>query len=184
MTTRVLGAAGLALYAVHAARHAIFREPEHLLWLCNVAAVAVAAGMLLARPMLNAIGLLWLVVGNPLWLIDLARGGELLPTSLLTHGVGFLLGLVGLRRLGLPRGAWWRSVLAGLVLLAVTRAITPPSADVNLVYTVWPADGTALRATLATLGVVVPGAAAVLLVEWALRRLGGRQLEMCGADGR
>lgn len=171
MTTRVLGAAGLALYAVHAARHATFRQPEHLVWLCNVAAVAVGAGLLLGRPMLNAVGVLWLIVGDPLWLIDLMRGGELLPTSLLTHGAGLVLGIVGLRRLGLPRGAWWRAVLAGLVLLTVTRAITPAAADVNLVYTLWPADGTALRTTLATLALVVPGAAAVLLVERALRRV-------------
>jgi hypothetical protein len=171
VTTRVLGAAGLALYAVHATRHAIFRQPEHLLWLCNVAAVIVGAGLLLGRPMLNAIGVLWLIVGDPLWLIDLIRGGELLPTSLLTHAAGLVLGLVGLRRLGLPRGAWWRAVLAGLVLLAVTRAITPAAADVNLVYTVWPTEGTAVRATVATLALVVPGAVAVLLVEWALRRV-------------
>jgi len=170
VTTRALGAAGLALYAVHAARHATLRQPEHLLWLCNVAAVAVGGGLLLGRPMLNAIGVLWLIVGDPLWLVDLIRGGELLPTSLLTHGAGLVLGLVGLRRLGLPSGAWWRAVLAGLVLLAVTRALTPAAADVNLVYTFWPADGRAPRVAGAV-ALVGVGAVAVLLVEWALRRV-------------
>lgn len=171
MTTRTLGVVGLGLYAVHGARHVMVRQPEHLLWLCNVAAVVVGAGLLLARPLLNAIGLSWLIVGDPLWLADLARGGELLPTSLLTHGAGLVLGFVGLRRLGLPRGTWWRAVVAGMVLLAVTRAVTPAAADVNLVYTLWPPAATALRWALATVALVVPGAAAVLGVEWALRRV-------------
>ncbi len=70
--------------------------------------------------------------------IDLATGGELIPTSFLTHVVGFALGLHGVRRLGFPRGTWWKATLAFVAVWPVTRLLTPRAANVNLAFFVHP----------------------------------------------
>jgi len=80
---RVLGIVAFVFYAIHATAHLYRGEPYDLLWACNVAAVLVALGLLLRNATLNAIGLLWLCFGTSLWILDLATGGEFLPTSTL-----------------------------------------------------------------------------------------------------
>jgi hypothetical protein len=131
------GALALLFFGVHAAVHVVRREPWDLLWSCNVACLLVGIGCVSGHALPVAIGVLWLSFGVPLWLIDLATGGAMLPTSPLTHVGGLALGLAGTRELGWPAGAWWKAV-AGLGLLTeACRFVTPRAANVNLAFSVW-----------------------------------------------
>src|SRR5579871_4400833 len=131
-----LGLAALACYAVHAGYHLARGHPEDLLWACHLGAALIGVGILARAATLNGIGLLFVAFGTPLWLLYLSSGGEFLPTSLLTHVGGLVIGLFGVRRLGMPAGVWWRAVtaLAGLILLC--RLITPAQANVNVAFAV------------------------------------------------
>jgi hypothetical protein len=133
-----LAIAAFCSYLAHAAVHLNRGEPYDLLWGCHVAVVLVGAGLLAARPILNAIGLLWGCFGLPIWLIYLFTGGEFMPTAVLTHVGAIAFGVAGVRVLGLPRGVWWKALCAYLALWAVTRVVTPPGANVNLAFSVWP----------------------------------------------
>ena len=133
-----LGVIALACYATHAAWHLAHHRPDDLLWACHLACVLVGVGLLASSPTLVAIGVSWLSFGLPLWAIDLATGGEFLPTSVLTHVVGFALGILGVRRLGFPRGTWWKAALAFVALWPITRALTERAANVNLAFSVHP----------------------------------------------
>ena len=93
---------------------------------------------LLEQPVVVAVGVLWLLVGLPLWLLELAGGGEFIPTSLLTHVLGLVVGLVGVWRLGMPEGAWWKATLALLVLNQLCRWVTPVKANVNVAFAIHP----------------------------------------------
>jgi hypothetical protein len=132
-----LGTVAVACYAAHAAVHLGRGEPQDLLWACHVAALLVGAGFLFASPTLNAIGFLWSCYGTPLWILDLATGGEWMPTALLTHFTGLVIGFIGVRRLGLPRHAAWKAMAAYALLFLATRALTPPRANVNLAFSVY-----------------------------------------------
>jgi hypothetical protein len=132
------GALALAFAAAHAAYHLARGEPWDLLWMCNVAPVLVGIGLLAGYAMWNAVGLLWLALGVPLWLLDLALGGAIIPTAFLTHLGGGALALFGARRLGVPRGSFAVALVALLALAAVSRFATPPGTNVNLVFSVWP----------------------------------------------
>lgn len=134
----VYGLLALAFYLVHAATHLRHRQPENIAWSCHVATVLVGLGFLLGSPTLNAIGFLWLLVGNAAWLIDLYNGAALIPTSLLPHVGGLVLSIVGLYRFGMPRHVWWRAIACLLLLQQVTRLVTPRSANVNIAFRVWP----------------------------------------------
>jgi hypothetical protein len=132
------GLLALAFYAVHTVHHLRHHQPENALWACHLASVLVGAGLVFRSPSANAIGFLWLVLGVPLWLTDLAGGAPFLATSLLTHVGGFVLALYGLALLGMPEHAWWKAIVAFVALQQVTRVLTPPAANVNLAFAVWP----------------------------------------------
>ncbi len=135
---RWLGSLALACYAVHAGFHGYHGRFADALWGCHVASLLIAAGAFSERPTPVAIGVLWLCFGNPLWILDLSTGGELLPTSVFTHVGGFIIGVLLLKRLGVPRHAWWQAALAFLGLLGVTRLLTPRASNVNLAFAVAP----------------------------------------------
>jgi hypothetical protein len=168
-----LGVAAVSFYAVHAGQYLLRRQPENLLWMCHLGALGVGIGLLSRQIDVVAVGTLWLLVGLPLWLYDLRSGGEFIPTSLLTHVGGLIVGLIGLKGRGLPRGLWWKSVAASLPVLIVSRLLTPPSANINMTYRVHPASESWFPSHalyLATLlGVLAVAGAAVPAV---LRRLG------------
>jgi hypothetical protein len=132
-----LGGLALAFYAIHASTHLRLGQPEHLLWACHLAVVLVAGGLLSGSPTWNAIGLSWILVGDALWLLDLASGAELLPTSPLTHVGGLVLAVIGVRSLGMPKGVWWQAALLLAALQLATRLLTPAEANVNVAFRVW-----------------------------------------------
>jgi hypothetical protein len=169
---RSLGIAALACYAIHVGFHLYRGRFADALWGCHVASLLIAAGAFSQRATLAAIGVLWLCFGNPIWMLDLVTGGELLPTSIFTHVCGFIIGVLVLRRLGVPRHAWWKAALAFLGLLAATRLFTPRAANVNLAFAVAPGWETTFPSyPLYLLLLVSAGAVTFFLAELGLRKV-------------
>jgi len=137
LRSEILGSIAIAGYAIHAGVHLTRGEPQDLLWACHIAALLVGFGLVFRSPTLNAIGLLWSCFGTPMWLLDLAVGGEWIPTALLTHGAAMAFGIVGVRRLGLPRAAAPKAMASFVPLWAITRAVTPAPANVNVAFSVY-----------------------------------------------
>jgi hypothetical protein len=175
-TVKALGVIPFACYGVQAATHLGRGEPQELLWACHVAALLVGVGLLMGSPTVNAIGLLWSCFGTPLWILYLATGGELLAASFFTHGAALILGTIGVRRLGMPRGAAWKATAAFALLWIITRALTPPWANVNLAFSVydgWETWFPSYPIYLAML--LVLGFAALLLAEYLFALLARRE---------
>jgi hypothetical protein len=110
-------------------------------------------------------------MGTPLWLMDLAAGGEFIPTSCFTHVGGLAIGLNGVARLGMPGGTWWKAALALVVLIGVCRLATPAYANVNVAFAIhpgWERFFSSHRVYLASMIAVV--SAYFVAVEHALRR--------------
>jgi len=167
-----LGLGALACYAIHAGSHVLAGRPADTLWACHVATLLVGVGALVESATVIAIGVLWLAFGNPLWALDLSTGGEFLPTSPLTHVGGFALGCLALKRLGVPKAAWWKAALAFVALLGLTRALTPRSANVNLAFAVAPGWERTFPAYPPYLAMLLGiGTAVFFVAEIALRRL-------------
>ena len=133
---RWLGIVAFLCFAIHGAVHLHRGAPYNLLWSCHIAALFVGFGLLLRNPTLNAIGFLWSCLGLPLWIIDISTGGEFIATSPLTHLGAFILGFIGVRRMGMPRGAAIKALGAFAALWVLCRAVTPPAANVNLAFRV------------------------------------------------
>lgn len=133
-----LGLAALGCYAIHAGFHIINGRPEETLWMCHLGAALVGAGLLGSSAITNGIGALFLCLGTPLWVMYLAGGGEFYPTSCFPHLGGLVIGLYGVRRLGLPPGTWWKAAAALITLIVVCRLVTPERANVNVAFAIYP----------------------------------------------
>ncbi len=131
---RWLGLAAISFCLCHVAYHWKFGNMQNALWACHIASVLVGLGMLTGTPTVSAIGLLWLVLGIPLWLLSLIGGGEFIPTSLLTHFGGAALGVIAFRELKWPGGVWWLAFVALVVWVLLTRYWTAPELNVNLAF--------------------------------------------------
>jgi hypothetical protein len=134
--TILCGWAAIACYAVHATLHLVRGEWYDLFWACHIAALFVGGGFIARNATLNGAGVLLGLMGLPLWLADLASGGEFLPTSILTHIVALCIGLYGTTRFGLSKGAWLVAAVALVGLIGFCRLVTPPGPNVNVAYAI------------------------------------------------
>jgi hypothetical protein len=107
-----------------------------------------------------------------LWGVYLASGGEFLPTSLLTHVGGLVVGGLAVLFLGLPQHSWWRAILAFLVLQQLCRFAAPTHANIDLAHSVWPGWETIFPPYLGyQVFLLAVGSASFALVEWLTRLL-------------
>lgn len=179
MSLRVLGALALACWIAHSIELAVRGEVHSMLWVCNLAGLLVAGGALARAPVLVAVGELWLVFGTPMWALDLLYGGELLPTSLLSHFGVLVLGALALARTGWPRGAWWIAAVAQVVVLFASRIVTAPEHNVNLSHRVHDGWEDVFPSYALYFAVLQVGSAlAYLAIEIVARRLGARSERM------
>jgi hypothetical protein len=165
---RFFGVLALACFAVHAAVLLQRSEAPHVLWACHVATLIIGAGLLSKSPTPIAVGVCWLAVGTPAWLVDLWRGAEQIPTSALTHVVGLTLGLIGVCILGWPRGAWWKAFVALVGLALFCRFATPPSENVNMAFRVWERWGNRMPGFAATAALAL--SVHLFVFHWMERR--------------
>ncbi len=131
-----LGALALIFYIAHFAWHLAHGSLGDLWWACNVACPMIAVGCFTKNGRLCACGVMWLAYGAPMWVLDLATGGALVPTSIFTHFGGLVIGVVAVRRLGWPRGSWLVACAATATLLALTRIFGSPERNANLAFRV------------------------------------------------
>jgi hypothetical protein len=134
----ILGISAIMFFTVHGL-YIIFMKSEswgNLLWTCHLGTVLIGIGCIARIATLNAAGLLWLVLGDFMWILYLTGGGELYLTSPLTHVGGLIIGILGARILGIPRFSW----IVALVLMAgvqqACRWVTTESDNINLAFKV------------------------------------------------
>jgi hypothetical protein len=132
-----LGITALVGTAIHYAVLLYRGWPWDLVRACHLAGVLVGVGCVADWPPLVAVGVLWLLIGLPLWVVGIATGDEFLPTSSFTHVGALVVGLIYLADRGMPRGVWWQALIAVAILQRVTPFVTPHEQNVNLASSVY-----------------------------------------------
>jgi hypothetical protein len=179
---RLLGVLSLGCFSIYAGYEICVCQPANMLWACPLGSLAVGVGLLLRWPRVSGIGFLWLVLGVPLWILDLLTGAGCPWVSLFPHVGGLVLGLIGVRLLGLPSGVWWQAIAALYLLHFASRWVTPEESNINLAFRVWtgwedyfPSHGTYILLIMAFAASLFAG------VEFVLRKTGFAQLPGGGA---
>ena len=133
-----IGIAALVCYGIHGSYHLYNGRPEDLLWACHIGAVLIGLGLIIPSASLSAVGTMQLCMGTPLWILDLTSGGEFMPTSVFTHVVALAIGIFAVRRYGMPTGVWWKSIGTLVILILLSRLVTPAEANINVAFAVQP----------------------------------------------
>lgn len=168
----LLGAAALAFFAVHAGTWLRRGVPGALLWACHLGCLLVGIAVLAKRPALNGVGVLWLVLGNLLWAVDLATGGEFIATSPLTHVGGLAVGIGYARRDGFPRGCWLAALTGIAALHLLSGWVTPPAENINVAFRVHPSLQGIVPGFLAFRVLMLAGSAALFYAaELVMRKI-------------
>jgi hypothetical protein len=123
-------------YSTHGGYILVTGAPSNLLWACHLGALVAGFGILFRLPSLNAVGVMWLGLGNIMWLLYLLGKGEFMVTSVLTHVGGLIIGIMGIYQMGMPRFSWVKALAALAALQQLCRWITVEKENVNLAFRV------------------------------------------------
>jgi len=131
---------GVALVAV-LVWHALQKPPElraEMLWACHVANAILALGLFArSTPLVAGAFVYHAAVGLPSWLLDTIATRTTTFTSALAHLLPLVAGALTLRGVRWPRAAIGAAWASQIVLLVLSRALTPPALNVNLAFAPW-----------------------------------------------
>ena len=136
-TPKQLGGAALASWLVHAIVLLRAGLPYDLFWAGNVAVLLIGAGLLLRKASPTAVGVLWLSLAAPLWMLEAALGGVFMPSTAAAYVAGAIAGVAGLRALKLPARSWKTAAIALLALQQFCRFTTPVRDNINFCVLIW-----------------------------------------------
>ncbi len=130
-----MGAVLLVAWVVNAADKAHRGVALELLWSCHVFAFALWIGVLTRRGALAEVGAFYfLSAALPGYFIDVIASGTTAPASLVVHLVAAWVGFVQVKRGGLHRRTFGVTLALCALLIALSRAVTPPSLNINLAF--------------------------------------------------
>lgn len=167
-----LGGLAAACWGVHAIALLRAGQPYELFWAGNAAGLLIAAGALLRRPGPAAVGVLWLALSIPLWMLDVALGGEFMASTAAAYVGGLIAGAAILKTLKLPPRAWKTAAVSLLILQQFCRFTTPVRENVNFCVLMWYGwagifkSYTAFWLWLAALSAAIFGATDFVLRRW------------------
>jgi hypothetical protein len=131
---RGLGLLPIAFFAAYLASAAQENRAGDALWLCHVSNLLLGLGLLLDKPAWIRIAVPWIVLGIPLWVIDMLSTGQVCPVSTVSHVGGLGVGLYAVRRVGAGVNAWIGALAWLVAMQTVARLATPESLNVNLAW--------------------------------------------------
>jgi hypothetical protein len=131
---RALGLAPLAFFATYAGAAANGDRAGDALWMCHVANLVLGLGMILERPAWIRVAAAWIVLGIPLWVIDMATSGTICPFSTISHVGGLAVAIFALNRVRATRNEWIGGVALLVAMQLLARVATPEALNVNLAW--------------------------------------------------
>src|SRR5581483_8610552 len=121
--------------------HAVTKLPDHLaemIWVCHVASLVMAIGLLAGRQALAAGLLLHLAWGAPAWALDALATRSTTLTSVLVHALPLGAGALAVAVRGWPAGVALPAWIFFFLWVPVSYVATDPALNVNLAHAPWP----------------------------------------------
>ena len=137
---RFLGILPLMFTVTHFLESWKWGQAGNILWVCHVSGAILGLGFLLRNKELIQMSSLWIAIGIPLWIIDLAYTHPWLLTSFFSHIGNFTLSIFGIYIVGTGKYAWVYSSLYFYAFQLLARIFTDPKLNVNVSHRIY--DGT------------------------------------------
>lgn len=135
---RLLGLLPLVFFLAQFVHYWRIDQLGHLLWMCNIGNLVLAAGLFLEKPLLVRMSALWTIPGLIVWVLYVVLAWGIFLSSMLAHVGGLAVAAIALRTYRMDRNTWAYAFGWYLVMQVVSRLFTAPELNVNLVYAVQP----------------------------------------------
>lgn len=132
---RLIGIFPLAFFIAHLLYHYNQGAISNILWMCNISTFTLSLGLFLNKPTIIKVSALWLMLGFPLWIIDLLQFGQTPVTTFLIHIGGSSIALYTLKYVRFSQNIWIYSFIWYLFVQQFCRMYSPFSLNVNLAHT-------------------------------------------------
>ena len=137
--SRYWGAAPLITLAYTTIYYCLLGRWAETLWLCDVCNLVLGIGLLMASARLIWISTILLLVGTPIWVFDLfvRHGDYFTPQATAIHLGSTFLGMIAMRDMKKPNYVWPQCIVLCLLTQGMSRLITPPDQNINVVFRVY-----------------------------------------------
>ena len=134
LDSRLLGVLPLIFFLLQGIHYWNIQQLGHMLWMCNIGNLLLAVGLLLDKPTLTRVAILWTIPGLVIWFVFVVLPWGVFFSSILAHVGGTLIAMIALKRTGLNRKTWLYAFLWFLLIQAICRIATAPELNVNLAH--------------------------------------------------
>jgi hypothetical protein len=110
----------------------------NLAWMCNIGNLLLAIGIFLEHRELIRATAIWTIPGLFIWFWYVWLEGSTSLSSTLAHLGGIIVAMVVLQRVRMDRIAWLYAFVWYLFMQIVSRVITAPDLNVNVVFRIQP----------------------------------------------
>lgn len=131
---RLMGILPLGFFFVQLHHHWSHGAAGNMLWMCNISNLILALGILFNIPLLIRVSGYWLIVGLPLWLIDLWQFGDKPIATFCVHIGGLVVAVSAIKQIGLREVTWGYAFGWFLIVQQLSRLLTAPQLNVNLAH--------------------------------------------------
>jgi len=130
----LIGFFPLAFFIAQVVHYWRFGGLGHLAWMCNVGNLLLAIGLFLNHKELIRASAIWTIPGLGIWFFYVWLSGSTAWSSTLAHVGGIIVGMFVLSRVRMDRIAWLYAFAWYLLVQLISRLITPPDLNVNVVF--------------------------------------------------
>jgi len=131
---RLIGFLPLGFFLAQTIHYWRFGGLGNLAWMCNVGNLLLAIGIFLEHRELIRAAAIWTIPGLGVWFWYVWLSGDTAFSSTLAHVGGLVVALFVLSRVRMDHVAWLYAFVWYLFMQIVSRAVTAPDLNVNVVY--------------------------------------------------
>ena len=175
---RLLGLLPLIFFFAQGVHYWRIDQLGHMLWMCNIGNLLLALGLLLEKTRVVRLAAIWMIPGLLVWFLYVVLAWGVFLTSTLAHVGGLIVAMIALIRYRMDRTAWRWAFGWYLMIQLLSRFVTPPELNVNLVHSIQPGWERTFDSywtfwlTLTLIGIVVLWLSGILLWSiWPADRL-------------
>lgn len=135
---RLLGILPLLFFLAQAVHYWRIDQLGHMLWMCNIGNLVLAVGLFYEKPLLVRVSALWMIPGLLVWFLYVVLAWGVFLSSTLAHVGGLAVSAIVLKTYRMDRQTWIYAFGWSLLMQLVSRLITAPELNVNLMHAVQP----------------------------------------------
>ncbi len=135
---RLLGLLPLLFFFSQGIHYWRINELGHMLWMCNLGNLVLAAGLFFEKPLLVRVAAIWTIPGLIVWFFYVVLAWGVFLTSTLAHVGGIAVAAIALRTYRMDRHSWRYAFGWYLLVQLISRFATAPQLNVNVAHAVQP----------------------------------------------